>query len=39
MTCSATYVMVMKGLIDRDAAGHIVLTDRGHAVFRAMLLD
>ena len=31
--------MVVKGLITRDAAGEIALTDRGRPVFRAMLLD
>jgi hypothetical protein len=28
-----------KGLIDRDAAGALTLTDRGRAVLRAMLPD
>ena len=31
--------MVVKGLLDRDAAGAITLTDRGRAVLRAMLPD
>jgi hypothetical protein len=31
--------LVEKGLISRDAPGAIALTDRGRAVFRAMLLD
>ena len=31
--------MVVKGLIDRDAAGVLSLTDRGRAVMRAMLPD
>jgi hypothetical protein len=29
--------MVVKGLITRDALGHLALADRGRAVFRAML--
>jgi Mn-dependent DtxR family transcriptional regulator len=29
--------MVVKGLIERDAGGHLALTDRGRAVLRAML--
>jgi hypothetical protein len=29
--------MVVKGLIDRDTAGALTLTDRGRAVLRAML--
>jgi hypothetical protein len=29
--------MVVKGLIERDTAGVLTLTDRGHAVLRAML--
>ena len=28
--------MVVKGLIERDTAGHLALTDRGRAVLRAM---
>jgi hypothetical protein len=32
----ATEVLV-KGLIERNAAGHLVLTDRGRVVLRAML--
>jgi hypothetical protein len=31
--------MVVKGLIDRDAAGVLTLTDRGRGVLRAMLPD
>ena len=31
--------MVVKGLIDRDAAGVLTLTDRGRVVLRAMLPD
>jgi hypothetical protein len=31
--------MVVKGLIDRDPAGVLTLTDRGRAVLRAMLPD
>jgi hypothetical protein len=31
--------MLEKGLISRDAVGAIALTDRGCAVFRAMLPD
>ena len=31
--------MVVKGLLERDAAGAITLTDRGLAVLRAMLPD
>jgi hypothetical protein len=31
--------MVVKGLIERDNAGTLTLTDRGHAVLRAMLPD
>jgi hypothetical protein len=31
--------MVVKGLISRDAAGVLALTDRGPAVLRAMLRD
>ena len=31
--------VVVKGLIERDAAGHLALTDRGRAVVRAMLPD
>jgi hypothetical protein len=31
--------LVEKGLISRDAVGAIALTDRGRAVFRAMLPD
>ena len=31
--------MVVKGLIDRDTAGALTLTDRGRAVLRAMLPD
>jgi hypothetical protein len=29
--------MVVKSLIERDAGGHVALTDRGRAVLRAML--
>jgi hypothetical protein len=29
----------VKGLIDRDAAGTLALTDRGRVVLRAMLPD
>jgi hypothetical protein len=29
--------MIVKGLIERDAAGQLSLTDRGRAVVRAML--
>jgi hypothetical protein len=35
---TVTAVMV-KGLIDRDTAGMLTLTDRGRAVLRAMLPD
>ena len=31
--------MIVKGLIERNAAGHLALTDRGRAVLRAMLPD
>ena len=31
--------MMVKGLIDRDAAGVLTLADRGRAVLRAMLPD
>jgi hypothetical protein len=31
--------VVVKGLIERHAAGHLALTDRGRAVLRAMLPD
>jgi hypothetical protein len=31
--------MVVKGLITRDALGHLALTDRGRAVLWAMLPD
>jgi hypothetical protein len=31
--------MVVKGLIERDAAGALALTDQGGAVLRAMLPD
>ena len=31
--------MVVKGLIERNAAGALTLTDRGRAVLRAMLPD
>jgi hypothetical protein len=31
--------VVVKGLIERDAAGHLALTDRGRVVVRAMLPD
>ena len=31
--------MVVKGLLERDAAGAITLTDRGRAVLGAMLPD
>jgi hypothetical protein len=31
--------MIVKGLIERDAAGQLSLTDRGRAVVRAMLPD
>jgi hypothetical protein len=31
--------MVVKGLVERDAAGVLALTDRGRAVLRAMLPD
>jgi hypothetical protein len=30
---------VVKGLIERDAAGHLALMDRGRVVLRAMLPD
>jgi Mn-dependent DtxR family transcriptional regulator len=30
---------VVKGLIERDAGGHLSLTDRGRAILRAMLPD
>jgi hypothetical protein len=30
---------VVKGLIDRDTGGGLILTDRGRAVLRAMLPD
>ncbi|HMA74925.1 MAG TPA: hypothetical protein VKP67_26045 [Xanthobacteraceae bacterium] len=31
--------MVVKGLIMRDAVGHLTITERGRAVLRAMLPD
>jgi hypothetical protein len=31
--------MVLKGLLGRDAAGALALTDRGRPVLRAMLPD
>ena len=31
--------MVVKDLIERDAGGHLALTDRGRVVLRAMLPD
>ena len=31
--------VVVKGLIERDAAGALALTDRGRAVLRAILPD
>ena len=31
--------VVVKGLIDRDTGGGLILTDRGRAVLRAMLPD
>ena len=31
--------MVVKGLLERDAGGHLALTDCGRAVLRAMLPD
>jgi hypothetical protein len=31
--------VVVKGLVERDAAGALALTDRGRAVLRAMLPD
>jgi hypothetical protein len=31
--------VLVKGLIERDAAGHLALTDRGLVVVRAMLPD
>jgi hypothetical protein len=31
--------VVVKGLIERDAGGHLALTDRGRVVLRAMLPD
>jgi predicted transcriptional regulator len=31
--------MVVKGLIERDAGGHLSLTGRGRAILRAMLPD
>jgi hypothetical protein len=31
--------IVVKGLIERDAAGRLTLTERGRAVLRAMLPD
>jgi hypothetical protein len=31
--------VVVKGLIDRDIGGALILTDRGRAVLRAMLPD
>jgi predicted transcriptional regulator len=31
--------IVVKGLIERDTAGALTLTDRGRAVLRAMLPD
>jgi hypothetical protein len=36
---TAVNPMVVRGLISRDAAGHLALTDRGRAVLRAMLPD
>jgi len=39
LTGENVVAIMVKGLITRDAAGHIALTDRGRAVFRALLLD
>jgi hypothetical protein len=34
-----TGCLLKKSLIERDAGGHLALTDRGPAVLRAMLPD
>jgi hypothetical protein len=39
ITGEAVTAMIVKGLISRDAAGVLALTDRGRAVLRTMLLD
>jgi hypothetical protein len=39
ITGESVTAMVVKGLIVRDAVGEITLTERGHAVLRAMLPD
>jgi hypothetical protein len=39
ITGETVTVMVVKGLIVRDAVGEITPTDRGHAVLRAMLQE
>lgn len=39
LTGEAVTALVVKGLIMRDAAGALALTDRGRAVFRALVPD
>jgi hypothetical protein len=39
VTGETVTAMVVKGLFERDAAGVLILTDRGRAVFRALLPD
>ena len=39
MTGETVTAVMVKGLIDRDTAGVLALTDRGRAVLRAMLPD
>ena len=37
ITGESVTAMVVKGMIVRDAVGEITLTERGHAVLRALL--
>jgi hypothetical protein len=39
VTGETVTAMVVKGLIERDAVGHLALTDRGPTVLRALLPD
>jgi hypothetical protein len=39
VTGETVTAVVVKGLVERDAAGALALTDRGRAVLRAMLPD
>jgi hypothetical protein len=39
ITGATVTAMVVKGLVDKDTAGHLTLTDRGRAVLRAMQPD